>query len=83
MNAQIAALDEEIALGEAEVGVLRHIDDDARRDALVSDNAEDRQIARMTRKDVDRAERYVAKLRRDRSALVRKREKAIDRLARS
>lgn len=83
MNAKISDIEDEIAQASAEVDMLRHIDDDAQRDALVTDDAEDRQIARMTRKDVHRAEKYVDRLVRQREALVRKRARAIDRIARS
>lgn len=83
MNARIADLDDDIAQATAEVEMLQHIDDDAHRDALVSDNAEDRQVARMTRRDVQRAERHVDRLVRDRGRLVRKRAKAIDKIART
>lgn len=82
LNARIASLDEEMAIAAAEIDMLRHIDDDARRDALVTDNADDRQVARMTRRDVERAERYLEKLRRNRSSLVKKRDRAIAKIAR-
>ncbi len=83
MNAKISDIEDEIGQASAEADMLRHIDDDAQRDALVSDNAEDRQIARMTKKDVRRAEKYVDRLVRQRETLVRKRTRAIDRIARS
>ena len=83
MNARIADLDDDIAQATAEVEMLQHIDDDAQRDALVTENAEDRQIARMTHRDVRRAQKFVDRLVRDRERLVRKRAKAIDKIART
>jgi hypothetical protein len=83
LNGRIAEIDEEILQAGAEVDMLRHLDDDARRDALVTDSSEDRQVARMTAKDLSRAERYVERLRRERAKLVEKRDKSIQKLARS
>ena len=82
MNHRIASIDAEVERAAAEVDMLRHIDDDAQRDAIVTDHAEDRQVARITRRDVRRAERYVEKLLRNRANLVAKRDRAIDKLAR-
>ena len=81
LTAAIEACDHDISLAEAELGMLTHIDDDARRDALVSDHAEDRQVARMTASDVKRLGRHIDKLAAERSKLVRRRAKAIDKLA--
>jgi iron uptake system EfeUOB component EfeO/EfeM len=81
ITAAIEDRDREIGLAEAELDMLTHIDDDAQRDASVSEHAEDRQAARMTASDVKRARRNVDKLVAERSKLVRKRAKAIDKLA--
>lgn len=81
MTAAIEEYDKALALSEAELGMLTHIDDDAQRDALVSDHAEDRQAARMTASDVARLRRHIDKLVGERSKLVRKRAKAIDKLS--
>jgi hypothetical protein len=83
LNTRIASVEEEIRQAVAEVDMLEHIDDDAQRDALVSEGAEDRQVARMTARDVRRAERYVERLRADRSKLAMKRDRLIEKLARS
>lgn len=81
MTTRIEACERDIALAEAELGMLKHIDDDAQRDALVSDHAEDRHVARMTASDVRRLQRHTDKLRSERSKLVKKRARAIEKLA--
>lgn len=81
MTARVDACERDIALAEAELGMLTHIDDDAQRDALVSEHAEDRQVARMTAADVRRLQRHMDKLRAERSKLVKKRARAIEKLA--
>lgn len=81
ITSAIEACERDIALAQAELGMLTHLDDDARRDALVSDHAEDRQLARMTASDVKRLRGHLDKLAAKRSKLVRKRAKAIAKLA--
>ncbi len=77
---EIAALvDAERQLAE-ELEMLRHIDDDARRDALVSESPLDRADARETAADVARAERNLTDLRRRRERLEAKRDRLIGRL---
>jgi|GEM_PF-2220893 len=83
MTALIGQLDRDIALAEAELGMLSHIDDDAQRDALVSNHAEDRQAARQTASDVTRLERHIANLSSERSKIVQRRARAVTKLAKS
>lgn len=77
----IEALDAQISQTSDELIVLRHIDDDAQRDALVSDRYEDRADAKMTRSDVIRMEKQMQNMEQDRSRLVTKRDRLIARLA--
>jgi flagellar biosynthesis chaperone FliJ len=81
LNAQISVLDQQIDQTIVEVSMLAHIDDDAQRDAVVSERYEDRVAAKMTRSDVIRIETHLASLERDRSKLVHKRDKLIRKLA--
>lgn len=62
INDEIARLREELRLTEEELRIHQHLDDDARRDAAVGGPIE-REDARMTSSDVDRAEKVIAKLR--------------------
>jgi len=80
INDQIAVVDTEIGQARSELGMLEHLADDAARDAAVSDNYEDRADAKMTRSDVTRCERRIASLQRERSKLVRKRDRMVNRL---
>lgn len=81
LNETIKSLDSDIEQARAELGMLAHIDDDTRRDALVSDHAEDRQVARMTASDVVRIERHIRQLEANRARAVAKRARAVDKLA--
>jgi hypothetical protein len=81
MTQAIKDLDRDIDQAQAELGMLTHIDDDSQRDATVSDHAEDRQVARMTASDVVRLERHIQQLAANRSKVVAKRSKAVDKLA--
>ncbi len=81
INAQIAALDGQITQAEVEVSMLKHIDDDAQRDAVVSENYEDRSAAKMTRSDVLRFQKQIQNMERDRTKLVTKRDALIGKLA--
>lgn len=81
VNALISVLDQQINQTTVEVSMLAHIDDDAQRDAVVSEGYEDRVAAKTTRSDVIRIETHLASLKRDRSKLVRKRDKLIRKLA--
>jgi hypothetical protein len=81
LNAQISVLDQQIDQTTVEASMLAHIDDDAQRDAVVSERYEDRVAAKMTRSDVTRIETHLANLERDRSKLAHKRDKLIRKLA--
>jgi hypothetical protein len=80
LNAVIESLDGDIDQVRAELGMLEHIDDDAQRDAAVSEHAEDRQDARMTASDVARMSRHIDKLEAKRAKTARKRDAAVDKL---
>ena len=80
LNAIIESLDGDIDQARAELGMLEHIDDDVRRDALVSEHAGDRQEARMTSSDVSRMNRNVEKLQAKRARFARKRDAALVKL---
>lgn len=81
INAQIATLDTQIEQLEAESSMLRHIDDDAQRDAAVSDKWEDRTDARRTAADVARIDKQVLRMERSRSKLIAKCDGLIRKLA--
>lgn len=80
INDAIEALQREEAVVAEELDYHRHIDDDARRDAAVSDDWRDRSIARDTTADVARFERAVADVRSRRERLERKRDELLSRL---
>lgn len=79
INSEIAALAREENLVTEELGMLRHLDDDARRDAAVGGPLE-RDDARGTSGDVARFERHLARLRAKREALEVKRQSLLARL---
>lgn len=81
LNAVIESIDEDVDRARAELGMLEHIDDDAQRDAAVTNHAEDRQDARMTRSDVARMTRHIDKLLTERAKAVRKRDAALAKLS--
>ena len=81
INAIIESIDDDIDRARAELGMLEHIDDDAQRDANVTDHAEDRQDARMTASDVARMTRHIEKLLTKRARTVRKRDAALAKLS--
>ena len=80
INDAIEALVREEALVAEELRYHRHIDDDAQRDAVVSDDWQDRSFARDTAADVLRFEKAVADVRSRRERLERKRDKLLSRL---
>jgi hypothetical protein len=80
INDAIEALLREEALVAEELRYHRHIDDDAQRDAAVSDDWQDRSFARDTNADVQRFEKAVADVRSRRERLERKRDKLLSRL---
>jgi hypothetical protein len=81
LNDQIAALQTDEAQAAAELGMLLHLDDDAQRDAAVSDHPLDRADARETSGDVERMRRHVDQLARKRSRLEAKRDRLLGRRA--
>ena len=58
----------------------RHLNDDAQRDAAVSDRPDDRALADQTKADVERFEKAVEDVRRRRDRIEQKRQKLLDRL---
>jgi len=81
INAQLEILDDQIEQATSEASMLGHIDDDAQRDAAVSDGYEDRGAAKMTHSDVTRMTKHIQGLERDRAKLVSKRDRSIRKLA--
>jgi len=69
LNDEIVALEAEVAQATEELSFHRHLHDDARRDAIVSDHPLDRADARETAADVARFEAHLAKLERKRRKL--------------
>ena len=72
--------EEELAAGE--LGMHQHLDDDAVRDALVTEAPADRAEARQTGKDVARLQSALADLRQKIERLNRKRDNLLERLNR-
>lgn len=81
LNHQIAAVESDIGQVSDELSVLRHIDDDAQRDAAVTDKYDDRAAAKMTHSDVIRISKQIEAMERTRAKLVAKRDRMIRRLA--
>ena len=77
INRRLVDIDEELSQADAELGMNRHIADDAERDFLVSGRYEDRADARMTARDVKRVEKLIAGLQSERTRLVAKRDRMI------
>jgi len=77
---EIARVSEEIRLAEEELAILRHLDDDARRDAAVTGSPIDRDDARVAAQDVARFERHVMSLRERRAELEERRRSLVERL---
>ena len=80
INDEISALYRDERLVEEELGFHRHIDDDTKRDAVVSGSPVDRADARKTAGDVRRFERHLAHLRTRRAQLEVKRDRLMQRL---
>jgi hypothetical protein len=59
---------------------LEHIDDDAQRDAAVSQTYDDRAAAKMTRSDVERISRHIDNTEHARAKLVTKRDRLLSKL---
>ncbi len=81
LSGHIESLDADLIQALQEVEILRHIDDDAQRDAAVSENYDDRAAAKMTQSDVARLLKHVRDLERTRTNLVAKRDRLIRKLA--
>ncbi len=80
LNERLGRLAEEERLAAAELEVHRHLDDDARRDAAVSDSPIDREDARDTAADVARFQRLVAGAQEKQRRLEAKRDRLVARL---
>lgn len=83
INAQISVLDGQIEQVAAERSMLRHIDDDAQRDAAVSGSYDDRAEATRTGADVVRMDKQMARMEGTRSKLVASRDRLIRKLTAS
>lgn len=81
LNTQIATLEAQIDQADVELSMLEHIDDDAQRDAAVSENYDDRAAAKMTDADVVRMRKQIQNMGRTRRKLVGKRDRLIRKLA--
>jgi hypothetical protein len=80
INDEIAALRRDEMLAHEELIMLRHLDDNARRDAVVTGSPMDTVEARATAGDVARMERHVTALRSARRSLERKRDRFMGKL---
>ncbi|NND03156.1 MAG: hypothetical protein HKN91_10245 [Acidimicrobiia bacterium] len=78
---EINALDEAIRLAREELVYHDHLNDDAQRDAAVSNSPIDRADARETAGDVDRMRAHITGLEGARDKLQRRREKLLNKLA--
>jgi hypothetical protein len=74
---EIRALEEAERLAEEELIYHQHLNDDAQRDAVVSDSPLDRADARETAGDVERFERHLSRLRSQRERLEWKRQRLL------
>jgi hypothetical protein len=79
---EIERLREAERLAREELVYHEHLDDDARRDAAVSDSPLDRDDARVTGQDVARARKVVEKLAAKRLVLEGRRQALIEKLRR-
>ena len=80
INDELARLNSEEELAAGELNMHRHIDDDTRRDAAVSEAPADRAEAYQSAKDVARFEKVIARIRRRRERLEARRRKLLGRL---
>jgi len=80
MSDEITALRRDEDLAVEELIMLRHLDDDAQRDAAAYDTPMDRVDAKETSGDVARMERHITELRRTRASLEAKRDRLLRRL---
>ena len=77
---EIAALDSAIHLAREELIYHDHLNDDAQRDAAVSESPIDRYDARDTQSDVHRMQAHIADLEKRRHKLDTKRNRLLDKL---
>ena len=77
---EIAVLDKAIHLAREELIYHDHLNDDAQRDAAVSESPSDRADARETSGDVRRMQRHIADLEGDRNRLETRRAKLLRKL---
>lgn len=77
---EIAALQKAEELASEELIYHEHLNDDAQRDAAVSDHPIDRADAKETAGDVTRFERHLEQLGRKRAKLEKKKQKLLDKL---
>jgi len=77
---EIVRIGEEERLTAEELRIHRHLDDDARRDAVVAGTPLAREDARETAADVTRFQRALESLRRRRDRVEAKRERLLRRL---
>lgn len=77
LNTQVTAIDGEITQAKQEMSMLDHINDDAQRDAVVSESYDDRTGAKMTNADVVRISRHISALERSKMKLLTKRDKLV------
>ena len=77
---EIKALEDAERLAHEELIYHQHLNDDAQRDAAVSDSPLDRADARETAGDVDRFERHLSSLRAQRKRLEERRRRLLDKL---
>jgi hypothetical protein len=80
INEELADLALEEARLREELQFHRHLNDDAQRDAIVSDHPEDRALAYETANDVARFERAASDLAARREKLEAKRDRLLARL---
>ncbi len=80
LNDEIAALRRDEELAREELIFHEHLNDDAQRDAIVSDSPIDRADARETGADVARFKRHIAKIEKTRLRLEAQRDRLIDKL---
>jgi hypothetical protein len=83
LNTEIGRVRRELGLVEGELGMHRHLADDATRDAAVTDAPVERAEAREAAKDVARMQTVLEAVRRQLSGLEAKRDGLLDRLGRS
>lgn len=81
LNDEIARVGEELRLAQEEIWFHRNLNDDAVRDAAVSDSPIDREDARETGADVARFERLIDTLQDRIDDLEAKRAKLLDKLS--